>query len=95
MQIAHRKEQHRHAILTQGQALILLVVLAIIAVDTVAILVVLGMMTFWEAAVTVFTVLAVAAGAMWTLLLAPQKRVPVRKDGDSSEAAPEGMPASE
>lgn len=92
MHIAQRKEGHTHAILTRGQALIIWVVLAIIAADTVAILAVLGMMTLWEAAVTVFTVLAVAAGAIWTLLLIPEKR---SHEAERSETSPQGTPLSE
>jgi hypothetical protein len=95
MQIAQRREKHTHAILTRGQALIIWVVLAIIAADTVAILGVLGMMTVWEAAVTIFTVLAVAAGAMWTLLLIPQKPSPEAEQSGTSETSAEGMPLSE
>ena len=95
MQIAQREEKHTHAILTRGQALIIWVVLAIIAADTVAILGVLGMMTVWEAAVTIFTVLAVAAGAMWTLLLIPQKLSPEAEQSGTSETSPEGMPLRE
>jgi membrane protein YdbS with pleckstrin-like domain len=92
MQIAQRRERHANGILTPGQALIVWVVLAIIAADTVAILVVLGMMNVWEAAVAVFTVLTVAAGAIWTLLLIPHKPSPQKEESGSSEVSPEGMP---
>jgi len=95
MQIAHRREKHTHAILTPGQAFIIWVVLAIVAADTVAILAVLGMMTVWEAAVTIFTVLAVAAGAMWTLLLVPNRRSPEAEQSATSEPSAEGMPSHE
>jgi hypothetical protein len=94
MHIAQRKQSHTHAILTRGQALIIWVVLAIIAADTVAILAVLGMMTVWEAAVTIFTVLAVASGAMWTLLLVPHKRPPEAEQSATPETSAEGMPLS-
>ena len=95
MQIAHRKERHTHAILTRGQALIIWVVLAIIVADTVAVLAVLGAMTIWEAAVTIFTVLAVAAGAMWTLLLVPHKLSREAEQSATSETSAEGMPLRE
>jgi MMPL family len=94
MQIAQR-ERHADAILTRGQALIVWVVLAIIAADTVAILTVLGMMTMWEAAVALFTVLTVAAGAMWTLILIPRGRSPKAEESSSSEASPERVPLNE
>ena len=95
MQMAQRREGHADAILTPGQALIVWVVLAIIAADTVAILAVLGMMTVWEAAVAVFTVLTVAAGAIWTFFLIPHKRSPQAEERGSSEVSPEGMPLNE
>ena len=89
MQIAQRRDRHADAILSPGQALIVWLVLAIITADTVAILVVLGLMTVWEAAVALFTVLAVAAGAIWTLLLIPHKRAPEAEQRGSSEISPE------
>jgi len=90
MQIAQKSETHPEAILTLGQAIIVLVVLAIITADTVAILRVLSMLTLWEAGVILFAVLALAAGAMWTLLLAPQRKVPQPDQGGSSEGSPDG-----
>ena len=95
MQIAHEMERHADAILTRGQALILWVVLAIIAADAVAILSVLGMMTAWEAAVALFTVLTVAAGAIWTLLLIPRGGNLKGEDTGASESSPGGTPLSE
>jgi membrane protein YdbS with pleckstrin-like domain len=95
MQIAQGRDKHKHAILTPGQALILWVVLAIIVADVVALLAVLGMMTVWEAAVTIFAVLAVAAGAIWTLLLVPHKRTHEAEESGSPESSPETMPMSE
>jgi hypothetical protein len=92
MQIAHRRERHAETVLTSSQALILWVVLAIIAADVVAILVVLGMMTVWEAAVALFAVLTLAAGAIWTLLLIPNKRSTEVEEGGSSEGSPERGP---
>jgi membrane protein YdbS with pleckstrin-like domain len=88
MRIAQTRDSHGNTILSPGQALIVWVVLAIITADVVAILAVLGMMTAWEAAVTLFTVLAVAAGAIWTLLLIPRRRSPKAEDS-SSEASSE------
>jgi hypothetical protein len=70
-------------------------VLAIIAADTVAILAVLGMMTVWEAAVALFTVLAVAAGAMWTLLLIPRERSHKAEESSPSEASAGELPINE
>lgn len=95
MQIAQGKENRADVILTRGQALILWVVLAIIAADAVAILSVLGMMTAWEAAVALFTVLTVAAGAIWTLLLIPRGRNLKAEDTAASESSPGGTPLSE
>ena len=95
MHITEGREKHANAILTAGQALIVWLVLAIIAADTVAILVVLGMMTVWEAAVAVFTVLTVAAGAIWTLLLIPHKRSPQGEESGSSEVSSQGRPLNE
>jgi cyanate permease len=95
MQIAHRRERHAETVLTSSQALIVWVVLAIIAADAVAILVVLGMMTVWEAAVALFAVLALAAGAIWTLLLIRDKRSTEVEEGGSSEGSPDGMPLDE
>lgn len=69
---AAQKHGHPEAILTLGQATIVFVVLAIVTADAVAILAVLGMLTLGEAAVILFAVLALAAGAMWTLLSVPQ-----------------------
>ena len=92
MQIAHRRERHAETVLTSSQALILWVVLAIIAADAVAILVVLGMMTVWEAAVALFAVLTLAAGAIWTLLLIPNKRSTDVEEGGSSEGSSERVP---
>lgn len=95
MQIAQGKENRADVILTRGKALILWVVLAIIAADAVAILSVLGMMTAWEAAVALFTVLTVAAGAIWTLLLIPRGRNLKAEDTGASESSPGGTPLSE
>jgi hypothetical protein len=91
MQIAQKRDRHADTILSPGQALIVWLVLAIITTDTVAILGVLGLMTVWEAAVALFTVLAVAAGAIWTLLLIPHKRSPGTEESGRSEASPERM----
>jgi hypothetical protein len=87
MQIAQKSERHPEAILTLRQATIVFVVLAIVTADTVAILGVLGMMTMWEAAVALFAVLALAAGAMWTLLLVPHRGTPQPDQGGSSEGS--------
>jgi len=95
MHITEGREKHANAILTAGQALIVWLVLAIIAADTVAILVVLGMMTVWEAAVAAFTVLTVTAGGIWTFLLIPHKRSPQAQESGSSEVSPEGMPSNQ
>jgi hypothetical protein len=91
MQVAQGRDRHTNPILSPGQALIVWLVLAIITADTVAILGVLGLMTVWEAAVALFTVLAVAAGAIWTLLLIPHKRFPKADESGQSEASPERM----
>lgn len=95
MQVAQGRERPSGAILTRGQALIVWVVLAIIAADAVAILGVLGMMTVWEAAVALFTVLTVAAGAIWTLLLIPRERNSKAEDSRVSKASPGGMPQNQ
>jgi len=95
MQIAQKAEGHPEALLTSGQAIIIFVVLTIVTADTVAILAALGMMTVWEAAVALFAVLALAAGAIWTLLLVPQKTVPRPDQGDSSQGSPDPTGLSE
>ena len=95
MQIAHRRERHAEAVFTSSQALIVWVVLAIIAADAVAILVVLGMMTVWEAAVALFAVLTLAAGAIWILHLIPHKQSTEAEEGGLSEGSPDRMPLDE
>jgi hypothetical protein len=95
MQIARRREGQSDAILTSGQALIVWVVLAIIAADTVAILRVLGMMTLWEAAVALFAVLTVAGGAIWMLHQIPHKRSTEAEEGGSSQGSPDRVPSNE
>jgi hypothetical protein len=90
-----KTDRHANAILSPSQALIVWLVLAIITADTVAILGVLGLMTVWEVAVALFTVLAVAAGAIWTLLLIPHKASSQAQESGSSEASPERMPLEE
>lgn len=69
MHLARRRKTDRGSVMTAGQAIVMFVILAIVTGNTVAILGTLGTFTLWESAVAIFVVLALAGGALGTVLL--------------------------
>ena len=69
MHVTPKSETGRGPVLTTGQAILVFLILAIVTGNTVAILGMLGTFTLSESAVAIFVVLALAAGALGTVLL--------------------------
>jgi hypothetical protein len=65
--IARKAEQFQKPILTFLQSIVIFLALAILTADIIAMLFLFGRFTFWESAVIFATVLALAAGMIYTI----------------------------
>ena len=75
----NQKNKHTFAI---SLRVLLFLLFGILTADLASILVLLGLLTLWESAVALFTVLTLSAGTVWTIRTVPQlakQRNPLRQ----------------
>ena len=84
MPIVRKSERHPGSIFT-GQAMGLLLVLAIVTADVVSIPVLLGIFKPWQAAVAGYTIISLSVGTIWTVLAFYRPARSARRADNASE----------